>query len=83
MSSATPSMSWNLGFRGGVTLVLGKLGGGPVRRSNGKCRLKEDGPRSVWLVQRPGHALRTVKTWPLGLVTLALLRLGRLEDTDS
>ncbi len=38
--------------------------------------LKEDGPRSVWLVQRPGQAPRTVKTWPLGLATLAKLILG-------
>ncbi len=38
--------------------------------------LKEDGPRSVWLVQRPGQAPRTVKTWPLGFVTLAKLVLG-------
>ncbi len=38
--------------------------------------LKEDGPRSVWLVQRPGQAPRTVKTWPLGFVTLAKLILG-------
>ena len=30
---------WNLGFEGrGVTLVLGKFGGGAGRRSDGKCR---------------------------------------------
>lgn len=28
-------------------------------------RLKEDGPRSVWLVQRPGQELRTAKFWTL------------------
>ena len=30
---------WNLGLRGGGTLVLGKLGGGAGHRSNGTCRL--------------------------------------------
>ncbi len=28
----------------GAALVFGKLGGGAKRRSNGKCRLKEEKP---------------------------------------
>ncbi len=38
-----------LSFQGGrVTLVLGKLGGGAGRRSNGKCRVM---PSLIWLAR--------------------------------
>ncbi len=36
-----------LGFPGGVTLVLGKLGGGARRWSNGKCRVVQAVMRRV------------------------------------
>ena len=36
----TEARDWILRFRGGVILVLGKLGDGAGRRSNGKCRIE-------------------------------------------
>lgn len=38
--------------------------------------LKEAGPRSVWLIQRPGEEPRTLKSWPLTLPAAAKLIVG-------
>ncbi len=46
--------SWTPGPGRGVTLVLGKLGGGPGRRSNVKCRIDLDarGSQARYAVDR-------------------------------
>ncbi len=47
---------WNLGFpRGGVTLVLGKPGGGARRRSQGEYRLKGASMHALHLVGTSGR----------------------------
>ncbi len=38
--------------------------------------LKEAGPYSVWLIERPGQEPRTLKTWPLTLPTALKLVFG-------
>ncbi len=38
--------------------------------------LKEAGPYSVWLIERPGQEPRTLKTWPLTLPTALKLLVG-------
>jgi serine/threonine protein kinase len=38
--------------------------------------LKSDGLHNVWLIEKPGRALRTLKTWPLGPLTVIKLLLG-------
>ena len=38
--------------------------------------LKAAGQRSVWLIQRPGEALRTLKSWPLSPAMLLKLAMG-------
>ena len=40
-----------------------------------KC-LKSDGLHNVWLIERPGRGLRTLKTWPLGPDMALKLALG-------
>ncbi len=44
-------------------------------------RLKEDGPRSVWLVQRPGQGARTAKFWALSPWLLTKHMLGLSQPT--